>query len=122
MTEKLYPKPTRTLNGVEESDVTSSWTKAEKDDALSTYGCDIIVVDGTWEQVNTKDAPRDAMIIKYSIDGQIHYDLTQPSKRTKLFDMYWDKFREGFIGWEFGSGMINPKSWKYQAPQSKKKK
>ena len=116
----MFPKPTRILNGEAESKVVG-WTKAEREDALSLYGCEIIVADGTWEQVNTKDAPRDAKIIKYKIDGEMHYDLTKPSKNTKLFDMYWDKFREEFVGWDFGNGNVNPKSWGYQ-PKTKKKK
>ena len=102
------------------SEVTA-WTKSEIGDALATYGCEIIVADGTWEQVNTKDAPRDAKIIKYKINGEMHYDLTKPSKNVKLFDMYWDKFREDFVGWDFGNGGVNPKSWRYQPKTSKSK-
>jgi len=105
---------------VGESKVTV-WSKAEKDDALATYGCEIIVADGTWDQVNTKDAPRDAKIVKYELNGELHYDLTKPSKNVKLFDMYWDKFREGFVGWDFGNGNVNPKSWGYNPPSKKKK-
>ena len=83
------------------------WSKAEKDDALATYGCEIIVADGTWDQVNTKDAPRDAKIVKYELNGELHYDLTKPSKNVKLFDIFGDSSRGGFVGWNFGNGIVN---------------
>ena len=42
----------------------------------------------------TVDAPSDAWIVTYEVDGEVHRDLTRGS-RVKLFDMYYDKFKMG---------------------------
>ena len=97
------------------------WTTAEKETCKSRYGCDIIVENGSYAEVCTKEAPRDAYIIKYLVDDNICFDLTKGSK-IKLFDMYWDKFRGNLKSIEFGFGTISPKTWGYQAPKTKKRK
>ena len=63
------------------------WTKEEKDNLKSKYGSEIIVEDGSLDEVRTKHAPTDAYIIKYEHDAQVRYDLTRGTK-IKLFDMY----------------------------------
>ena len=63
------------------------WTKEEKDNLKSKYGTEILVEDGSLEDVNIKQAPTDAYIIKYVHDDQVRYDLTRGTK-IKLFDMY----------------------------------
>ena len=97
------------------------WTTAEKETCKSRYGCDIIVENGSYAEVCTKEAPRDAYIIKYLVDDKICFDLTKGSK-IKLFDMSWDKFRGNLKSIEFGFGTISPKTWGYQAPKTKKRK
>ena len=97
------------------------WTTAEKETCKSRYGCDIIVENGSYAEVCTKEAPRDAYIIKYLVNDKICFDLTKGSK-IKLFDMYWDKFRGNLKSIEFGFGKISPKTWGYQAPKTKKRK
>jgi len=97
------------------------WTPAEKETCKSRYGCDILVENGSYADVCTKEAPNDAYIVKYVVDDEICFDLTRGT-RVRLFDMYWDKFREGIQSIEFGYGRINPKLWGYQAPKTKKRK
>jgi len=97
------------------------WTPAEKETCKSRYGCEIMIENGSYDDVRTKEAPNDAYIIKYLVDDEVCYDLTRGS-RTKLFDMYWDKFRENLKHIDFGYGRYNPKTWGYQAPQKKKRK
>jgi len=97
------------------------WTPAEKENCRSRYGCDILIQNGTYNDVCTKEAPNDAYIIKYLVDDEVCYDLTRGS-RIKLFDMYWDKFRENLKSIDFGYGRINPKLWGYKAPETKKRK
>ena len=97
------------------------WTKEEKDNLKSKYGSEIIVEDGSLEDVNTKQAPTDAYIIQYVHDDQVRYDLTRGTK-IKIFDMYWDKFKGGIKSIAYGNGTIKPNLWGYQAPASKKKK
>ena len=97
------------------------WTSAEKETCKSRYGCDILVENGSYADVCTKEAPNDAYIIKYIVDEKICFDLTRGT-RTRLFDMYWDKFRENLKDIDFGYGRINPKLWGYQSPKTKKRK
>ena len=113
------------MNVVEEKPNTEKhmdhWTSAERETCKSRYGCDILIENGTYADVCTKEAPNDAYIIKYVVDDEVCYDLTRGG-RVKLFDMYWDKFREGIQSIDFGYGRINPKLWGYQAPKTKKRK
>jgi hypothetical protein len=97
------------------------WTSVEKENCKSRYGCEIMIENGSPADVRTKEAPNDAYIVQYVVEGEICYDLTRGS-RTKLFDMYWDKFRENLKSIEFGYGRVNPKLWGYQSPQKKKRK
>jgi len=103
-------------------DLMYNWTPAEKENSKQKDGCEILVENGTWEQVCTKEAPNDARIVKYEVDGQICYDLTRANKQVDIFDMYWDKFREGVKSIEFGHGRISPKLWGYKSPEKKKRK
>lgn len=88
----------------------------------SNYGCEILVEDGTWEQVTTKDAPNDARIVKYVVDEKVCYDLTRGPKVSKIFDMYWDRYREGIKSINFGYGRVNPKLWGEKPKEKKKRK
>ena len=100
---------------------TSIWSKEEKERVGSEYGCDIVVEDGSIEDVSTKKAPTDAYIIKYLYEDNIHYDLTRGTK-VSLFDMYWDKFKGGLQSIGYGNGGIKPNLCGYQAPANKKKR
>ena len=99
-----------------------SWTQSEKESSKKNYGCEIMIENGSLEQVRTKDCPNDARIVTYVVDGETRYDLTRSQKAVNIFNMYWDKFREGLKNIEYGEGRISPKLWGYKAPQSKKKK
>ena len=97
------------------------WTKEERDTLKSKYGSEIIVENGSYEDVNTKQAPTDAYIIKYTYEDKVCFDLTRGTK-IKLFDMYWDKFKSGLKSIDYGSGTIKPYLWGYQSPKQPKKK
>jgi len=98
-----------------------SWSIVEKEHCKVRYGCEILVHDGSYLEVCTKDVPNDAYIVKYMIDDKICFDLTRGT-RMKIFDMYWDKFRENLKSIDFGYGRINPKLWGYKTPDNKKRK
>ena len=97
------------------------WSKEEKENSKTIYACEILVSNGTLEDVHATHAPNDAFIIKYVVDDKTFLDLSRGSK-TKLFDMYWDKFKDGLKSIEYGRGTISPKLWGYQSPGVKKKK
>ena len=99
------------------------WTSTEKESLKETYGTEILVENGAPADVQTKDAPTDASIVTYTVDGKEHQDLTRGS-RVKLFDMYYDKFTN-VKRIEYGQGMIKPSLWGYSsetAPKKKKRK
>jgi hypothetical protein len=75
----------------------------------------------SYSEVSTTEVPSDAYIVKYIMDGEVQFDLTRGTK-TRLFDMYWDKFRGDLKSIDFGCGKHNPKMWGYKAPEKKKRK
>ena len=97
------------------------WTKEERDTLREKYGSEILVENGSYEDVNTTKAPSDAYIIQYVHDDQVRYDLTRGTK-IKLFDMYWDKFKGGIQSINYGKGSIKPNLWGYQSTPTRKKK
>ena len=96
------------------------WTPTEKESLKETYGTEILVENGAPADVQTKDAPTDASIVTYTVDGKEHQDLTRGS-RVKLFDMYYDKFTN-VKRIEYGQGSIKPALWGYNGDASPKKK
>jgi len=99
----------------------SIWTKEDKDNLKSKYGSEILVENGSYEDVTITQAPTDAYIIKYMHEDKICFDLTRGTK-IKLFDMYWDKLKDGIKSIEYGKGSIKPNLWGYQSPKPPKKK
>ena len=100
------------------------WTPTEKESLKETYGTEILIENGSLDEVMTTDAPSDAWIVTYEIDGTAHRDLTRGT-RAKLFDMYYDKFKMGVKIIDYGKGTIKPALWGYNsktAPKKKKRK
>ena len=100
------------------------WTPSEKESLKEQYGCEILIENGSLDEVMTTDAPSDAWVVTYEIDGTVHRDLTRGT-RVKLFDMYYDKFKMGVKIIDYGKGIIKPSLWGYQsatAPKKKKRK
>ena len=99
------------------------WTPTEKESLKESYGTEILVENGSSADVMTKEAPTDASIVTYLVDGKEHQDLTRGS-RVKLFDMYYDKFTN-VKRIEYGQGTIKQSLWGYSgetAPKKKKRK
>ena len=96
------------------------WTPTEKESLKESYGTEILVENGSPADVQTKDAPTDASIVTYTVDGKEHQDLTRGS-RVKLFDMYYDKFKN-VKSIDYGNGNIKPNLWGYQTQGQPKKK
>jgi len=99
------------------------WTTTEKETSKEMYGCEILIENGSTSDVMTNDAPTDASIVTYIVDDKEHQDLTRGS-RVKLFDMYYDKFKN-VKSIDYGNGNIKPNLWGYRntsAPKKKKRK
>jgi len=97
------------------------WTSTEKESLKETYGTEILVENGSASDVMTKEAPTDASIVTYTVDGIEHQDLTRGS-RVKLFDMYYDKFKNNLKDINYGGGNIKPSMWGYKTPSKSKKR
>ena len=98
------------------------WSKREKDSSKETYGCEILIENGSLDEVMTTEAPSDAWIVTYEYQEKVCRDLTRGS-RVKLFDMYYDKFKMGLKVIDYGKGTIKPNLWGYNSsPQKKKRK
>ena len=99
----------------------SIWSTEELEKLSETYGTNIIVENGTQEEVRTTQAPNDAYIVKYVYEDSVRYDLTRGTKMS-LFDMYYDKLKKDLRSIDYGKGTIKPNLWGYKTPQGKKKK
>ena len=97
------------------------WTKEERDNLKERYGSEIIIENGSLEDVSITNAPSDAYIIKYTYEDKVRFDLTRGTKVT-IFDMYWDKFKDGIKSINYGMGTIKPNLWGYSSPTKKKKR
>ena len=110
------------MSAVKEKEETKIiWSKKEKETSKEIYGTEILVENGSKKEVTSTDMPTDASIVTYELDGKVHQDLTRGA-RVKLFDMYYDKFKEGLKLIEYGYGNIKPNLWGYQNAQGPKKK
>ena len=99
------------------------WTTQEKENHKKEYGCEIVIENGTLDQVSTTNAPSDASIVTYEHNNKVYRDLTRGA-RVKLFDMYYDKFKTGLKIIDYGRGTVKPNLWGYNSstPQKKKRK
>ena len=120
MTEKVVTKEDKKLDPKPEVKF-DPWTKEEKESSKTNYACEILVSNGTLSDVYTAQAPNDAWVVKYTTDNKACLDLTRGT-RTKLFDMYWDKFKSGLKSIEYGKGTVSPKLWGYQTASTSRKK
>ena len=112
---------TTTTTNKEPEKKESFWTSEERKNFKTNYGTEIVVENGSLEDVSTKKAPTDCYIIKYVRDDNVHYDLARGTKVT-LFDMYWDKFKSDLKSIGYANGTIKPYLWGYKMPQQKKKR
>ena len=118
-TKTELKKPTKQLE--KKPEVKQNWSSNEKQSSKDLYGCEILVDNGTLEEVSRTEYPNDAFIITYHVDDKVCLDLTRGS-RTALIDMYYDKFKKGLKEINWGKGTISPKVWGYTSKTPKKKK
>ena len=97
------------------------WTSTEKEESKKKYGCEIVIENGSFAEVNTTNAPSDSYVACYIHDDKDHYDLVRGTK-VKIFDMYYDKFKDKLKSIDYGHGNIKPALWGYRSPQQKKKR
>tara|TARA_B100000575_G_C22570886_1_gene361419 strand:- start:136 stop:477 length:342 start_codon:yes stop_codon:yes gene_type:complete len=98
-----------------------TWTDEEKETHKEEYGCEILIENGTHNECMTHNAPTDAVVVHYIHNERDCYDLTR-GNRTKIFDMYYDKFKKNLKAINFGGGNIKPAMWGYKSPSKSKKR
>ena len=74
------------------------------------------------ELANDRSLPYTAYIVTYEEDGEVSYDIVICNKQVEIFDYYWDKYREGLIGFKQTEGRVNPKLWGYKPKEEKRKR
>ena len=117
-------KPLGQLSQSEKSDKKESkiiWSKKEKEESKEKYGCEIVIENGSPNEVATTNAPTDSYIAHYVHEDKDHYDLVRGT-RVKIFDMYYDKFKSGLKSIKYGSGNVKPALWGYRTPSKNKKR
>ena len=106
---------TKTEKKVEEKEV-----KVEEKFKPSEYGCEILLEKTTLVKAQDTNFPTDAHLVWYNLDGQEYLDLTRCSKRTDLFDMYYDRYGPNVVKrFDHGKGTIKPSLWGYRQPDKK---
>ena len=109
-------------NEKEKEKSVDNWSPVDREQSKSKYSCEIIIENGSYAEVSTKKCPSDAHIIQYVVNEKVCYDLTR-GLRTKLFDMYYDKFGPNVIRKiDWGFGTISPRVWGHAVPEKKKRK
>ena len=98
------------------------WSKQERESCKEKYGCEVIIDNGTLDDVSIKHVPTDACIVKYLFEDKVRFDLTRGNK-VSIFDMYYDRFKkDGLQSISYGNGTIKPNHWGYHSIPHKKKK
>lgn len=114
--------PTEQETVSEKDSNTISWTKEEKENSKTLYGCEIIQEKCNPEDANNFNLPNDSYLISYSCNEAECFDIARSSRKTNIFDMYWDKFGKNLKNIEHTQGRVNPKLWGFKVAEKKKRK
>ena len=67
-----------------------------------------------------KSLPLNSYLVTYISDEETAYDIVICNKQVDIFDMYWDKYREGLKDIKWTDGRVNPKLWQSRTENKKK--
>ncbi len=108
--------------GVKEEKEVTEENVEENKLSPSDYSCEILLSKTNLENANDKKFPSDAYLVWYNVDGNEMLDLTRSSKRSNIFDMYYDRYKKDLKRIEWGTGTTTPSMWGYSQTDKKKKK
>ena len=109
--------------GVKERKKMADKTVNENQILPQDYGCQILLENTTLETANDATFPTDAYLVWYQLNGKQQLDLTRCSRKTSLFDMYYDKYGPDSVQRiDFGYGKTNPRIWGAKKSEKKKRK
>jgi hypothetical protein len=66
-----------------------------------------------------KSLPLNSYLVTYISDEETAYDIVICNKQVDIFDMYWDKYREGLKDIRWTDGRVNPKLWQSRKENKK---
>ena len=67
-----------------------------------------------------KSLPLNSYLVTYISEEETFYDIVICNKQVDIFDMYWDKYREGLKDIRWTDGRVNPKLWQSRTENKKK--
>jgi len=70
----------------------------------------IILRDCDPSAAQDRTLPHTAYLIGYEDEGRVKYDIAVSSKKSDIFDHYWDNFRS-VVSMKQSEGRVNPKLW-----------
>ena len=82
--------------------------------------CKILHQNCEKETAKDKSLPLNSYLVTYISDEETLYDIVICNKQVEIFDMYWDKYREGLKDIRWTDGRVNPKLWQSQTEKKKK--
>ena len=96
----------------------------KEDDKLNPtdYACEILLSKTSIDKAKDKKLPSDAFIVYYDAENREYIDVTRSGKQSNVFDMYYDKYREGLKKIEWGYGTVNPSQFGYKKPEKRRRK
>ena len=115
-------KPTPISSGETEP---KTWSAEDRKLAREKYWINIHAPDCSLEKSNVKSLPTNSYLVEYRVDNsdKTHYDIVIASKRSDVFDFYWDKLKGGLKKIGYTNGTRNPAMWgNPPIKESKKKK
>ena len=116
-------KPTPISSGETEP---KTWSAEDRKLAREKYWINIHAPDCSLEKSNVKSLPTNSYLVEYRVDNsdKAHYDIVIASKRSDVFDFYWDKLKGGLKKIGYTNGTRNPAMWgnpPIKEPKKKKK-
>lgn len=97
------------------------WSDEEKVNLPKKYNCQLIYAQATMVQAKDRSLPKDAYLVYYEdVDGNLNMDVCRSTKRSNIFDLYYDKFRN-VKQISFGYGNVNPRLWGEKKVKEKKR-
>lgn len=97
------------------------WTEEEKITLPKKYNCQLLYARATMIQAKDRSLPKDAYLVYYDdSDGNLTMDVCRSSKRSNLFDLYYDKFGN-VKNISFGYGNVSSRLWTEKKSKEKKR-
>lgn len=89
---------------------------------FSKYGVHLIHLDCDPSYAESKQLPRDALLVECALEDSIWFDIVRGSSRVSVFDAYYDLMGDVIKKFSWTKGNICPKIYEYPGTKKDKKK